>query len=106
MTILTEVIIGIINQIASIFQLKTIFVEVNTMSIKCVPTKNLCTIFAKIEGIGVWGSERMECITEKFSAVFIEIVVLPIYKDTLTFDLFPSAIKVELDTINGLPSSS
>ena len=48
----------------------------------------------------------MECITEEFATILIEIVVLPIYKDTLTFDLFPSTIKVELDTINGLPSSS
>ena len=48
----------------------------------------------------------MECITKEFATVLIEIVVLPIYKDTLTFDLFPSAIKVELNTINSLPSSS
>ena len=48
----------------------------------------------------------MECITEEFATILIEIVVLPIYKDTLTFDLFPSTIKVELDTINGLPTSN
>ena len=48
----------------------------------------------------------MECITEKFATVLIEIVVFSIYKDTFTFDLFSSAIKVELDTVNSLPSSS
>ena len=48
----------------------------------------------------------MECITKEFATVLIEIVVFSIYKDTLTFDLFPSAIKVELNTINSLPSGS
>ena len=50
---------------------------------------------------------RTQMALENGADLVVElIVVLPIYKDTLTFYLLTTAIKVELDTVNGLPASS